>query len=78
MGSNEILSMLDKIKSETKSDIEILVEDYETEYIAEEPVLDNKKEIHQLLTPEATVHVEGKVLDIDEPPVKKLKRKSLN
>ena len=30
---------------------------------------------HQLLTPEATVHVEGEVLDIDEPPAKKLKKK---
>ena len=31
--------------------------------------------INQLLTPEATVNVEGKILDINEPPAKKLLKK---
>ena len=75
-GSNEIFVMLDKIDSEAESDIENLLEDSDTEYIAEEPVPDNKEESHQLLTPEATVHVEGEVLDIDEPPAKKPKKKA--
>ena len=70
-GSNEIFAMLDKIDSETESDIENLLEDSNTEYIAEEPILDNKEENHQLLTPVAAVYVEGEVLDIDEPPAKK-------
>ena len=43
-------------------------------WVAEEPFLDNKEEIHQLLTP-ATVHVEDEVLDIDELPAEKLKKK---
>ena len=64
-----------KLKSDTESDIENLLEDSVTEYIAEEPFLDNKEEIHQLLTPEATFHVEGEVLDIDELPATKLKKK---
>ena len=42
-GSNEIFSMLQKIKSETESDIENLLEDSDTEYIAEQPIPDNKK-----------------------------------
>ena len=42
---------------------------------AEEPIPGNNEESHQLLTPEATVHVEGEVLDTDEPPAKKLKKK---
>ena len=68
--------MLDKIESETESDIENLLEDSGTEYIAEEPILNNKEESHQLLTPEATIHVEeGEVLDIDEPPGKNHKNK---
>ena len=70
-GSNEIFAMLDKIDSETESDIENLLEDSNTVYIAEEPILDNKEENHQLLTPVAAVHVEGEVLDIDGPPAKK-------
>ena len=45
------------------------------EYLAEELIPDNKEKSHQLLTPEATVHVEGKALDIDEPPAKKRKKK---
>ena len=49
--------------------------DSDTEYIAEEPFLDNKEKIHQLLTTNATVHVEGEVLDTDELPAKKLKKK---
>ena len=36
MGSNEIFTMLDKIKSESDSDIENLLEDSNMEYIAEE------------------------------------------
>ena len=66
--------MLDKIKSETESDIQYLLEDSDTEYIVEEPILDNKEESHQLETPEATIRVEGEVLDIDEPTTKKLKK----
>ena len=45
------------------------------EYLAEELIPDNKEKSHQLLTPEVTVHVEGKALDIDEPPAKKRKKK---
>ena len=67
--------MLDKLENQTENDTENRLEDSGTEYIAEEPIPDNKEESHQLLTPEATVHVEGKVLDIDEPPAKKRKKK---
>ena len=67
--------MLDKLDSETGSDIKNLLEDSDTEYIAEEPIPDSKEKSHQLLTPKATVHVEDEVLDIDEPPAKKLKKK---
>ena len=74
MGSNEIFAMLDKIESETESDIENLLEDSDTKYIADELIPDNKEESHQLLTPEATVHVEDEVLDIVEPPATKLKK----
>ena len=63
------------LKSKTKSDIKNLWEDSDTEYIAEEQIPDIKEETQQLLTPEATVHVEGEVLDIDEPAAKKLKYK---
>ena len=76
-GSNEIFAMLDKIECETESDTENLLEDSDTEYMAEEPNPDNKEESHQLLTPQTTVQVAGKVLDINEPPANKLK-KSLN
>ena len=44
--SNEIFVMLDKIESETKSEIENLSEDSDTEYMAEEPIPDNKEESH--------------------------------
>ena len=50
-------------------------EDFDTEYIVEKPIPDNKKESHQLLTPEKTTLVESEDLDIDELPVKKLKKK---
>ena len=72
MGSNEIFAMLDKIESETESDIENLLEDSDTEYIAKEPIPGNNEEIHELLAPEETDHVKGDVLDTDKPPVKKL------
>ena len=77
-GSNEIFAMLGKIEIEIDSNIENLLKYSYMEQIAEEPFQDNKEETHQLLTPEATVLAEGKVLDIDEPPAKHLKRKSLN
>ena len=74
-GSNEIFALLDKTESETESDIENLLKDSDTEYIAEELILDNKEESHQILTPERTVYAEGEVLDIDDPPAVKLKKK---
>ena len=74
-GSNEIYAMLDEIESDTESDIENLLEDYDTEHISEEPIPDNKEESHRVLTPEATVHVENESLDVEEPPSKKLKKK---
>ena len=61
--------MLDKSESESESDIENLLEDSETKYIAD------KEESYQLLTTKATIYVEGEVLDINETPVKKLKKK---
>ena len=72
--SNEVFAMFDKIESETESDIENLLEDSGTEYIVEEPISDNKEESHQLLTPEATVPVEGGVMNIDEPAATKRKK----
>ena len=74
-GNNEITTMLEKIERETESDIENLLEDTDTKYITEVPILENKEERHQLLTPETTVRVEGKVLGIDEPLAKKRKKK---
>ena len=73
--SNEIFAMFDKIESEIQIVIENLSEDSDMEYIAVEPVLDNKEISHQFLIPEATVRIEGEVLVIDEPPAKKLKKK---
>ena len=61
--------MLDKIESETESNIENHLEDSETKYIREEPIPGNKEESHQLLTPETTV------LDVDQPPAKRLQKK---
>ena len=61
--------MLDKSESESESDIENLLEDSETKYIAD------KEESYQLLTTKATIYVEGEVLDINETPVKTLKKK---
>ena len=37
-GSNEIFAKLDKIERETEIDNENLLEDSDTEYIAEEPI----------------------------------------
>ena len=74
-GSNEIYAMLDEIESDTESDIENLLEDYDTEHISEEPIPDNKEESHRVLTPEATVNVENESFDVEEPPSKKLKKK---
>ena len=43
MGSNETFSMLNKNESETESEIENLLEDSDTEYIAEKKIPDSKK-----------------------------------
>ena len=42
--------------------------------MAEEPTPDNKEESHQILTAEATVHIESEALDIDEVQLKNLKK----
>ena len=69
-GSSEIFAMLEKTESEIKSDTENLLEYSHTEYLTEEPIPVNKKESHQVLTPEAKVDFQGEVLDIDEPSAK--------
>ena len=74
-GSNQIYAMLDEIESNTKSDIENLLEDSDAEYVSEELIPDNKEESHRVLTPEATVHVENESLDAERSPSKKLKKK---
>ena len=74
-GSNQIYAMLDEIESNTKSDIENLLEDSDAEYVSEELIPDNKEESHRVLTPEATVHVENESLDVEKSPSKKLKKK---
>ena len=43
MGSNEIFSMLSKSESETESEIENLLEDSDTQYIAEKQIQDSEK-----------------------------------
>ena len=74
-GISEIFVMPEKIESETESDTENLLEDSDKKYLAEEPIPDNKEESHQLLTPDAKVHVDSEILDIDEPPAKKVEKK---
>ena len=74
-GINEIFAMPKKFESETESDTENLLEDSDKKYIAEEPIPDNEEESRQLLTPEATVHVESEILDINKPPAKKVENK---
>ena len=72
-GSDEIFAMLDQIESETESDVENLLEDSDTEYIAEEDIPDDNVESHEVPVPEATVHVIGESNNEEEPPSKKLK-----
>ena len=61
-GSNEIFSMFYKIKSESESDIENLLQDSDTKYIAKELIPDDKEESHEFLTPERAAHLEGEIL----------------
>ena len=75
-GSNEQFSVLYKIESETQSEIVNLLEFSDKEYIAEEPILYNEKQGHQILTSEATIHFKGEVLDIDEKAARKLENQS--
>ena len=42
-GSSEIFALIDKIENETKNVIENDLEDSDMEYIAEEPIPDNKE-----------------------------------
>ena len=67
-GSNQIFAMLDEIDSEAESKVENLLEDSDTEFIAEEELPEAKEEAHQILTPEAVVHIDG---GSGEPPAKK-------
>ena len=67
--------MLDEIESDTESDIENLLEDFDAEDISEEQIPDNEEESQRVLTPEATVHVENESLNVEEPPSKKFKKK---
>ena len=74
--SNEIFAIFEEIESEPENDRENLLEDLDTEFITEEEIPDTNEDIHQLLTPEAIVHVESKSNKSEPPPKKKLKAKT--
>ena len=74
-GSNEIFAIFEEIESEAESDVENLLEDSDTEFIAEEEIPDTNEDTHQLLTPEAVVYVESKSRESELLPKKKLKAK---
>ena len=52
-----------------------LLEDSDTEFIAKEEIPDTHEDTHQLLPPEAFVHVESESNESERPPKKKLKAK---
>ena len=58
-GSNEIFVSFEEIGNEAESDVENLLEDSDTEFIAEEEIPDTNEDNHQLLTLGAVVHVES-------------------
>ena len=72
-GSNDIFAMLDAIGSDNESDIDNLLEDSDTEYVAEEPVPADNEDSHDVLTPEANIHIENTASSSTDPPRKKLK-----
>lgn len=68
-GSNQIFAMLDEIESEPESEIDNLLEDSDTEFVAEEEIPeDNEETHHQVLIPEAVLHVKS---ESSQPPAKK-------
>ena len=72
-GGNDIFAMLDAIGSDNESDIDNLLEDSDTEYAAEEPVPADNEDNHDVLTPEANIHIENTASSSTDPPRKKLK-----
>ena len=77
-GSNKIFAIFEEIESEAESDMENLLEDSDTKFIAEDKIPDTNEDTHQLLTPEAVVHVESKSNESEPPQMKKLKAKLLS
>ena len=74
-GSNKIFAIFEEIESEAESDVENLLEDLDTEFIAEEEIPDTNENTHQLLTPEAVFHVENENNESELSPKKKLEAK---
>ena len=64
-GSNENFVIWGEIESKAESDMENLLEDSGTEFIAEEEIPDANEDTHQLLTPEAVVHVEARAMKVN-------------
>ena len=64
-GSDENFVILGEIESKAESDMENLLEDSGTEFIAEEEIPDTNEDTHQLLTPEAVVHVEARAMKVN-------------
>ena len=74
-GSKKFFAIFEEIETEAVSDVENLLEDSDTELIAEEEIPDTNEDIHQLLTTEAVVHVESESNESEPPQKKKLKAK---
>ena len=67
-GSKDIFAMLDAIGSDNESDIDNLLEDSDTGYVAEEPVPAVNDDSHDVLTPEANIHIENNASSSTDPP----------
>ena len=74
--AKKFLLLLRKLRVKLKvMYVENLLEDSDTEFIAEEEIPDTNEDTHQLLTSEAVVHVESESNESEPPPKKKLKAK---
>ena len=72
--SDEIFAFFDEIGSDNESDIENILNDSDTEFVADAPLPETQNDNTNILTPEAEVHVAESEAGT-EPLSKKLKRK---
>ena len=75
ISNDEFFAMLDEIDSGAESDVDCILNDSDTEFASDKPISKAVHDTHDILVPEANVHVASKLTEPKQEDCEALRRK---